>query len=530
MSPPPETESHKNNVETARNTSVFSLFTIVSRVFGLGRDILKAYAFGTSLFAVAFDIAFRFPNMMRNLVAEGALSQSFVPIYEMYKKKETASEREASGVVIALFSFGLTALTILIWLLLPYVLPPLINEMQGQEGAVELTVSLSRILFPYIILMSLTSVYMAIQYSHGVFWAASIGPAGLNAFVLLFFGGYLYLAPSFGWPRDTSTLVYLFSVITLGAGVAQMAFQMRVVAKMGLSPRFHLNLKHPAIKNLSVMMLPAALGAAVQELGQLIDIFLATSVSSIVPGAVAALTYSHRLIHLPMGVFGIAISTASLPQFSRLFKENRKGEFIGSIWNAIGLNLYLILPAIAGLVVFAVPIVALLFERGEFDAHSTQITALALQYYAPGILGFSLQKLFLSSMYAQRNSRTPAKITVLVLAVNVALSLFFMQYLYHAGLALGSTIAGYIGAAIYLSKLKRAGFFVFSRAYVMEALKVGAVNIVFLLFLIYLRNSLSEQSNMIQLLVAVPLAVFVYLVFSIVFKLKTFQIIRQIFK
>ncbi len=522
-------KSRANSVETVRNTSIFSFFTIISRFLGLARDALKAYAFGTSVFAVAFDIAFRLPNMMRNLVAEGALSQSFVPIYEMYKSKDVNSEREASGVVITLFAAGLTLLSIVAWLLLPLFLPRLIHNLQNQE-TVELTVSLSRLLFPYIIFMSLTSIYMAIQYSHGVFWAASIGPAGLNAFVLFFFGGYLAIAPRFDLPSDTRFLVYLFSAVTLGAGLAQTLFQKHVVQKMGFAPRYQWNRKHPAIQNLSAMMLPAAFGAAVQELGQLIDIFLATSVSHIVPGAVAALTYSHRLIHLPMGVFGIAISTASLPQFSKLHKENRREEFIDAIWNAIGLNLFLIVPATLGLIIFAEPIVALLFERGEFDSRSTQITSVALQYYAAGILGFSLQKLFLSSMYARRNSRTPALITIFVLAINIVLSVIFMQYLYHAGLALGSTLAGYVGAAIYLYLLLRDGFFQVNAKQLIDVIKIVAANILLFVLLIYLRKAVGGQANWQQVLIAIPAALAAYLGLSYLFRLTPFHLFLQILR
>lgn len=523
------TQLHKKNSrETVKNTSVFSFFTVISRFLGLARDALKAYAFGTSLFAVAFDIAFRLPNMLRNLVAEGALSHSFLPIYESSKDPQNPmAEREASGVVIALMATGLVLLTLAAWLLLPVLLPSLIHEMQGRAGAVELTVKLAQFLFPYIIFMSLTSIYMSIQYSHGVFWSGAIGPALLNVVILFVFGGYLFFP---GVTHEGDFLVYLFAAVNLGAAAIQLVFQALVVRRMKLSPRFSLRWRHPAVKSLFIMMLPASLGAAAQEIGQLIDIFLATWISSVVPGAVAALTYSHRLIHLPMGVFGIAISTAALPQFSRLFKEERHEEFIESIWSAIKLNFFLILPAILGLTLFAGPIVGLLFERGEFDAESTRITAEALRYYAAGILGFSLQKLFLSSMYARHNSRIPALITIGVLVFNISLSLIFMQYIYHAGLALASSVAGYGGALVYLYLLRRHGYFKISVQKVKQSLKIIAANVILAGVLIGYRHlaGVWQLGYAIELSGAVVLAVALYMALSALLKIQEFFLFKEL--
>jgi putative peptidoglycan lipid II flippase len=523
--------NHKSNQkETIANTSIFSLYTMLSRLLGLGRDSLKAYAFGTSPFAVAFDIAFRIPNMLRNLVAEGALSQSFLPIYDQYKHKDVKEAHLASGIVITLFTIILSALSLIVWFLTPVFLPYLLSELKNDAQITQLTIELTRILFPYILLMSLISIYMAIQYSHGLFWAASVGPALLNGVVIFTFGGYLWYAKHFSISLpDTEYLVYLFSYATIFAAVVQLVFQVLVTRKHKTSPRFSFMFRHPVVKNLYNMMLPASLGSAVQELAQLIDIFLATSVSYIVPGAVAALTYSHRLIHLPMGIFGIAISTASMPQFSRLFVEKRVDEFKESIWTAIGLNFFLILPAAIGMVIYAVPIIGLLFERGEFDKNSTQITAIALIYYAPGILAFSLQKLFMSSMYAQKNSKEPAMITIVVLTINIGLCLVFMRYLYHAGLALASTVAGFAGCVIYMQKLNKAGFFSFSRDKLYDVGKIIFINLILTALMLGMYFYFIDLSYARRLVIAMPISVAAYLLLAHFFNISEWHLFLNVF-
>ncbi|MDH4262121.1 MAG: murein biosynthesis integral membrane protein MurJ [Spirochaetia bacterium] len=523
--------NHKNNKkETVANTSIFSLYTMLSRLLGLARDSLKAYAFGTSAYAVAFDIAFRIPNMLRNLVAEGALSQSFLPIYDQYKHKDIKEAHLASGIVITLFTIILSVLSLIVWFLTPILLPYLLSELKNDIHLSNLTIELTRILFPYILLMSLISIYMAIQYSHGLFWAASVGPALLNGVVIVTFGGYLWYAKHFqdNIP-DAEYLIYLFSYTTILAAIVQLIFQVLVTRRHNTSPRFSFKFKHPVVKNLYNMMLPASLGSAVQELAQLIDIFLATSVSYIIPGAVAALTYSHRLIHLPMGIFGIAISTASMPQFSRLFVEKRVDEFKESIWTAIGLNFFLILPAAIGMVIYAVPIIGLLFERGEFDKNSTHITAIALIYYAPGILAFSLQKLFMSSMYAQKNSKDPAMITIGVLIINIALCLILMKYLYHAGLALASTIAGFAGCVIYLQRLYKAGYFSFTKDKLFDVGKIILINLILGTLMLSMFFYFSHLSYIRQLLIAMPVSILSYLFLAHIFNISEWHLFLNIF-
>ena len=520
----PANEQKSLDRETLKNSSIFSLFTSMSRVLGLLRDMLKAYAFGTGPLSVAFDIAFRLNNMLRNLVAEGALSQAFVPLYNRYANESDVRAREAAGVVIVFTGIVMTLVTIAIILLLPWLMPLLLAGDRMPAEQLQLTIHLSQLLFPYLVMMSVASLYMGIQYSHKIFWAASFGPALLNIVILVVFGAYAaymrYTGGVFG-----VTSIYVFSVATLVAAVAQVIFQIYTVHRRGLAPKYSLSIRHGALKALGSMMLPAVFAASMQEVGQLIDVYLATSLSDRVPEAISALTYSHRLIQLPIGVFGVAVATASLPQLSKLFQQSvsvgnlslasAEGDkavdsFSGSLAYSIRLNVFFLLPAVAGLMVFSEPIVKVIFQRGAFTQRSTDVTALALMCYAPGILAYSLQKLFTISLYARMNTRTPAIITAVALLLNFAFSLTLMQTMLHGGLAAGSAIAAWCGVIIYLTVLLRGQILRSPMSLLRDLARIVVVNLVFAAVIIALRYFIFPERALLQLAISVPVAVAFY--------------------
>jgi len=500
----------EQGAEVLRNSSIFSLFTSLSRVLGLMRDMLKAYAFGTGPLSVAFDIAFRLNNMLRNLVAEGALSQAFVPLYNRYAHESDAKAREAAGVVIVFVALSMGVITVLVIVSLPWLMPLLLAEEHMPAEQLALTINLSQLLFPYLVMMSVASLYMGIQYSHRIFWAASFGPALLNIVILLCFGGYALWVRLTGAKFDVQS-IYVFSLATLLAAVAQVVFQVYTVHRRGLAPRYSFSLRHGALKALGSMMLPAVFAASMQEIGQLIDVYLATSLSSKVPEAISALAYSHRLIQLPIGVFGVAVATASLPQLSRIYQADKEGSvFSESLAASIRLNFFFLLPAVAGLMVFSEPIVRVIFERGAFTERSTDVTALALLCYAPGILAYSLQKLGTISLYAQMNTRTPAVITALTLLLNFLLSLYLMQTMLHGGLAAGSAIAAWCGVLIYTVILLRGRLLREPGKLLVGLLRIVAINILFAVLLLAMRKYILPERALLQLAICVPTAVGVY--------------------
>ncbi|HNE19572.1 MAG TPA: murein biosynthesis integral membrane protein MurJ [Turneriella sp.] len=501
----------EQGAEVLRNSSIFSLFTSLSRVLGLLRDMLKAYAFGTGPLSVAFDIAFRLNNMLRNLVAEGALSQAFVPLYNRYAHESDEKAREAAGVVIVFVAIAMGLITVLVIFSLPALLPLLLAEDHMPPEQLALTINLSQLLFPYLVMMSVASLYMGIQYSHRIFWAASFGPALLNIVILVCFGAYALWVRLAGATFDVQS-IYVFSLATLLAAVAQVVFQIYTVHRRGLTPRYSLSLRHGALKALGSMMLPAVFAASMQEIGQLIDVYLATSLTAKVPEAISALTYSHRLIQLPIGVFGVAVATASLPQLSRIYQADKEGSaFSESLASSVRLNFFFLVPAVAGLMVFSEPIVRVIFERGAFTARSTDVTALALLCYAPGILAYSLQKLCTISLYAQMNTRTPAVITALTLVLNFLLSLYLMQTMLHGGLAAGSAIAAWCGVMIYTVILLRGRILREPGKLLGGLLRILAINVLFTLLLLGMRKYIFADRALLQLTLCVPVAVAVYL-------------------
>jgi putative peptidoglycan lipid II flippase len=516
------------NRETLKHSSVFSLFTSFSRVLGLMRDMLKAYAFGTGPLSVAFDIAFRLNNMLRNLVAEGALAQAFVPLYNKYGNEGEARAREAAGAIIVFVGIAMSVLTVIIVLILPYALPLLLASDNIPADQLQLTVDLSQLLFPYLIMMSIASLYMGIQYSHKIFWAASFGPALLNIVILVFFGGYA-LWVRLGHGVFNTQSIYVFSGATLLAAIAQVAFQIYTVHRRGLAPRYSLNFRHGALKALGSMMLPAVFAASMQELGQLIDVYLATSLIGKVPGAISALTYSHRLIQLPIGIFGVAVATASLPQLSRLFQQDPAGtEFSDSLKYSVRLNFFFLLPAVAGLMVFSEGIVKLIFERGAFGDRSTEVTALALRCYAPGILAYSLQKLFTIAFYARIDTRTPAKITAVALLLNFALSLSLMQVLLHGGLAAGSALAAWCGVAIYGVLLLKRNVIRSAGTLFAGLARIVLINMVFAGILLLFRWGIYPGRPLLQLSISIPLALMAYLALVNVARLPEAHLIGEV--
>ncbi|MCX7632485.1 MAG: murein biosynthesis integral membrane protein MurJ [Turneriella sp.] len=521
--------SREDKKEILQSSSVFSAFTALSRVLGLLRDMLKAYAFGTGPLSVAFDIAFRLNNMLRNLVAEGALSQAFVPLYNRYLKEGEASARQAAGAVITFTALVLGVATCLIIIALPWLLPLLLAEEHLEPGQLALTVRLSQLLFPYLVLMSVAALFMGIQYAHRIFWAASFGPALLNIVILVLFGSYAL------WVRMTGgnfgeTAIYVFSLATLAAAVVQAIFQMVTVHRQKLGPHYRLNLRHPVLRALGSMMLPAVFAASLQELGQLVDVYLATALAREVPEAVSALTYSHRLIQLPIGIFGVAVATASLPQLARVHQSGDSARFSENFTHSLRLNFFFMLPAIAGLVVFARPIVELIFERGAFTARSSEVTALALACYAPGILAYSLQKLCTATFYARMDTRTPALLTALTLALNILFSLLLMRPLLHGGLAAGSALAAWCGIIFYFWVFIRRKILEKPTTILSELLPILFLNAIFVVALLLLRHWLLPQNAAFQLAIAIPAAVLFYFALAKILRIAEAEILLVLVK
>ena len=445
MIPQKETE----NTRVVKAAWVVGLATLLSRVFGFIRDMVVAGFFGAGLATDAFFVAFRIPNLLRRLFAEGSLTIAFIPVFTEYLKKRSKEEAlELAGIAFTLLSIVLTLVSVAGILLSPWIVMVMAPGFTNVPDKYELTVFLTRLMFPYIFFISLVALCMGILNSLRHFAAPALAPVVLNICMI---ASVFALKDLFADP------ILSLAVGVMIGGALQLAMQFPFLRKVGarLKPNFHFS--HPGIRRIGLLMLPAVFGAAVYQ----VSIFINTILASLLPGgSVSYLYYADRVVQLPLGVFAIAVGTAALPSFS----EQAAGEDYESLKKTISFSLRLILfvtiPAMAALVILRVPIISVLFQRGQFDVASTVFTAQALLYYAVGLWAFSCIRVVVSAFYALQDTRTPVKIAVVALVVNVVMGVALMFPMRHSGLALATSIASAVNIiALTVILRKKVGRF-----------------------------------------------------------------------
>ncbi len=418
------------NELVTRAAGVVGIFTFLSRILGLVRDILIANFFGSGMSADAFFVAFRIPNLLRRLFAEGSFSVSFIPVFTEYLQNK--SKKEAfllARVVLTFFVLVVTVITILGIILSPLIVRVIAPGFGGMGEKYALTVLLTRIMFPYIFLVSMLALFMGILNSLKHFAAPAIAPIFLNLSMIT---ALLFITPYMRAP----TIGLALGVIV--GGVIQMALQIPFLMSKGLSFAPKWNLGHPALKKIGILMLPTIFGSAIYQINQLVGTLLASLLRE---GSISYLYYADRLVQFPLGVFAIAISTAVLPSLSR---EAANGDIIRlkqTLSHALRLTMFITIPAMVGLIVLRQPIIKLLFERGAFDSFTTIMTAQALLYYSLGLWAFAGLRVFVSAFYSLQDTKTPVKVAVVAMIINIVFSLALMGPLKHGGLALALSLA-----------------------------------------------------------------------------------------
>jgi putative peptidoglycan lipid II flippase len=438
-----------------RSVGIISAFTMFSRFLGLARDILMAGFFGTTLPMSAFVVAFTIPNLFRRLFGEGALSAAFVPVLVETREKEGPEQAwKLSNKVLTLTGLVLILITALIILGASAGL-----FLNGLSDKTALTLSLLRIMMPYMIFICLAAVSMGILNSLHHFAISSFAPAILNVCWIV---AIVIAVPRFG--NSPEEKIYAVAWAVLLAGFLQWAVQWPVLARFGWKPTFYPELfqgpeKNPRIRKIMLLMGPAALGMAVSQINVMVDRLLAIWIS---PAAPAALFFSERLIYFPLGIFATALGTVLLPVFSKHAATHNHEEIRLTVSRSLKQLFYIMLPASAGLFVLATPVVQMIFEWKTFDASSTWMTAIALQCYAPGLIIFSLAKIFVPAFYAMQDTRTPVLIAIYAVILNLTLNIIFIltlpQAVKHAGIAAATVIAeGFSAVALALILQKRIG-------------------------------------------------------------------------
>jgi putative peptidoglycan lipid II flippase len=487
--------SERESVSQAAGTVGF--YTFLSRILGLIRDVVVAKFFGSGMAADAFFVAFRIPNLLRRLLAEGSLTIAFIPVFTEYLTRKTREDAfQLATAVLTLLSLILALVTLSGVLLSPWIVRIQAFGFGGSGTKYELTVLLTRITFPYIFLVSLVAFFMGILNSLRHFAAPAAAPIFLNVGII---GATLWISPYFDQP-----IVGVAIGVIIG-GVLQVALQIPWLVKKGVPLMFCWMPRHPAVKRIGLLMLPAIFGSAIYQLNQ----FLGTLLASFLPeGSVSWLYYADRVVQFPLGVFAIAISTAALPSLSKQAAAKDLADFKDTLGHALRLVFFVTIPSMAGMIILRVPITRVFFQRGAFDAVSTEMTALALLFYSVGLWAFSANRVMVSAFYAFQDTKTPVKVAAVALVANGVLSLLLMGPMKHGGLALAVSVASALQFCLLVLLLhKRGGIFEWRP--VMESVLRSLVASLFMGVVIFYLNEgwVNRTSSASSLAAAAELAI-----------------------
>jgi putative peptidoglycan lipid II flippase len=425
-----------------------SSMTLLSRILGFVRDLVIARVFGAGFVTDAFFVAFKIPNLLRRLFAEGAFSQAFVPILAEVRERrgdgETRLLVDHVASTLAVVLFFVTVAGVLAAPLIIYVTAP---GFAATPEKFDLTVDLLRVTFPYIFFISLTALAGGILNTYNRFSIPAFTPVLLN---LSFIAFALWLAPYFDPP--VTTLAWA----VFAGGVAQLAFQVPFLARLKLLPRFRLSFKDPGVRRVMRQMGPAVFGVSIGQLSLLINMIFA---SFLVTGSVSWLYYADRLMEFPTGLLGAALGTILLPSLAKHHAAGSKAEYSRLLDWGLRMTLLLAAPAAAALALLAVPLVTTLFHYGAFTASDVMATRRAVVAYSVGLIGLIVVKVLAPGFYAQQDIRTPVKIGVIALIATQVMNFVFIWPMQHAGLALAIGLGACVNAVLLLVGLRRRAIY-----------------------------------------------------------------------
>lgn len=420
----------------ARSTGVLAAATGVSRVLGFARDLLTAQLFGTSAQAQAFVVAFRLPNVFRDLVAEGAVTSAFVPVLSWYRAKGRDDDYwRLSHVLLTRLAIVLAALAAAGWLAAPLVVRVIAPGFAADPEKFALTVRLTRIIFPFVLLIGLWAFFMGLLNSLRRFALPALGPAILNVCMIS--------ACLWGARWADPPILALAGAVIVG-GIIQLLVQLPQAAALGF--RWRWAWRHPGAREVMRLLAPRIAGSAVYQASVVVDTALASLSAIVGDGAVAALWYANRMVQLPLALFGTASAQASLPSLSELAAHEDYAGFQRTLVTVMRMVGFVILPSAVGLVVLAGPLIQGLFERGAFTHAAAVMTSQAMACYALGLLAFAHSKVLTGAFYALRETRTPVTLAVEAVLLNVLLSVALMFPMKVTGLALAAAVTNSFNA------------------------------------------------------------------------------------
>ncbi|RPJ59425.1 MAG: murein biosynthesis integral membrane protein MurJ [Acidobacteria bacterium] len=501
-------------LQAARAAGTVSFAVSISRILGLVREQVLAHYFGANLYSDAWRVAFRIPNLLRDLFAEGALSSAFVPTFTEYLRKRGKEDAWLLGNLVVNGLMVLLGLFALALLLFPNVFVFLMAEgFRDTPDKFEVTAQLLRILSPFLMFIALASVAMGMLNTLNHFFLPALAPALFNVANIL---AGIFLVPAF--ERYGVVPIYAMAIGALAGGILQFAVQLPVLWRHGYRYRFRLSFHHEGVRRIARLIGPAVIGISAVELNVLINTQLASQIGY--TGPLSWLEFAFRIIYLPIGLFGVSVGVVNLREVSAHAADEKWEELKETVANSLKLTLLVALPSTFGLIVLARPIVRVLFQHGRFTPADTHWTAYALIVYSIGLTAYSLIKTYVPTFYALKDIRTPVRVSVTAVAVNVGLNLFLMAVLplryKYLGLAFGTSTSVILNSVLlgrgFRRRLGSLGKYAVGSAF-LKAGTASAIMGICVYFLhrqisLYLGDSLFRES--VALAITISVAVVIY--------------------
>ena len=507
-----------------KTTAIVSIFTFLSRITGFIRDMVVARFFGTNIWADAFYVVFKIPNLMRRLFAEGSFSLAFVPVLNEIKAQQS---KQMLKLFVDRITGSLLAVVLIVWMLMEIFAPQILSVfaykwIDQQPGVFNHSVEMLRYTLFYLPLISIVALAGGIFNAHGKFALPAATPVLLNISLI---ASAFYLRDSFDVP------VKALAVGVLIAGVLQLIIQIPGLIRLGMFPRLKFGFGDPQVKKVMKLMLPTLFGSSIAQINLLIDTLIAVWLPVI--GSVSFLYFSERLLEFPLGVFAIAISTVILPALSRQFAKSDSEQFVKTMRWALNLGLFIAIPAAVGMFVLAHEIVVTLFQYGNFTVDSAYFTALSLMAYMLALPAFVLNKILLPAFYSRKDTKTPVKIGIVSMLSNMFFNFIIVGVLWyfefvalHVGLALASALSGWMQTLLLyraLSKQKILPKGVIRWSVPFKIFVASILMALCLLLILSTQGVWAEMlwySRVVNLLICIAVGLFVYLLALFVMRIK----------
>ncbi|HAM39181.1 MAG TPA: murein biosynthesis integral membrane protein MurJ [Elusimicrobia bacterium] len=436
----------KKESKIAKYIGYVSAGTMFSRILGYLRDMLVGWLFGAGMSADAFYAALRIPNLFRRLLGEGSLSASYVPVFTEYlSTKDKEDTNRLFNIILTVLVITLIFVTIIGIIFAPQLTKLIAYGFEKNPEKLQLTITLTRLMFPSLLLACLAAFLLATLNSLKSFFIPAISPSLLSIAEIAFIIGVSHLIL-----REKQIIGLAIAVIV--GGILQLLVMIPSVVKKGFSFKPVLNFNHPGLKQIFLLMIPAMWGISIDQVNAFVDTIFASFLKE---GSITALYYSNRVMQLPLALFGIAVASVSLPLMSASVSKKNVDDMKNMLAFSIKISSLAIFPSLMGLIILGKPMIKLLFEHGKFDSIATSLTNSALFFYALGLPAFGYVKIFAGGFYSLKETKTPVKIASLCMIVNIVLNAILMGPLGVGGLALSSSISSWLNTILLLITLRR---------------------------------------------------------------------------